>query len=86
LEADQAFQDLKIAFIMVPILIYLDFLKPFFLKRDASNYALEAILSQKGNNERFHLVAFPPQKFTTAEINYEIHDKELLAIDNSFQE
>ena len=71
---------------MAPILIPLDFLKPFFLESNTSNYALGAILSQKRNDERLRPIAFHSWKFTATKINYEIHDKELLAIVNSFQE
>ena len=42
MEADQAFQDLKKAFITAPILIQPDFQKPFFLESDASDFALGA--------------------------------------------
>jgi hypothetical protein len=65
-------------------LIHPDFLKPFFLESDASDSALEVVLSQKGEDKRLHPVAFHSRKFTAAEINYEIHDKELLAIVDSF--
>jgi hypothetical protein len=85
-EADQAFQDLKTAFTMAPIFIHPYFSKTFFLESDASDYALEAVLSQKGEDERLHPVAFHSQKFTAIEINYEIHDKELLAIVDYFEE
>jgi hypothetical protein len=84
LGTDQAFQDLKTAFITAPILIHSDFSRPFFLEIDASNCALVGVLSQKGDDEPLHLVAFNSQKFTATEINYEIHDKEFLAIVNSF--
>ena len=50
-EADQAFQDLKIAFTTTPILIHLDFSKPFFFESYASNYAIEVVLSQKEEDE-----------------------------------
>jgi hypothetical protein len=69
---------------MAPILIHPDFLKPFFLKNDAFDYALKAVLSQKGMDERLHPIVFHSRKFTTVKINYEIHDKELLTIVNSF--
>ena len=85
-EADQAFDTLKKAFTTAPILTHPDFLKPFFLETDASDFALGAVLSQSDNDGRLHPVAFHSQKFTAAEINYEIHDKELLAIVDSFQE
>jgi hypothetical protein len=44
------------------------------------------VLSQPDKDRRLHPVAFHSRKFTFAEINYEIHDKELLAIVDSFQE
>jgi hypothetical protein len=53
---------------------------------DASDFALGAVLSQPDKDGRLHPVAFHSRKFTAAEINYEIHDKELLAIVDSFQE
>ena len=83
---DQAFQELKKAFTMAPILIHFDFQKPFFLVSDVSHFALEAVLSQHSEDGRLHLVAFHSQKLFVAEINYEFHDKKLLAIINSLQE
>jgi hypothetical protein len=85
-ETDQAFETLKKAFTMALILTHPDFQKPFFLETDASDFALGAILSQPDKDGRLHPVAFHSRKFTVAEINYEIHDKELLAIVDSFQE
>jgi hypothetical protein len=85
-EANQAFETLKKAFTMAPILTHPDFQKPFFLETDASDFALGAVLSQPDKDGRLHLVAFHSQKFTAAKINYEIHNKELLAIVDSFQE
>jgi hypothetical protein len=85
-EANQTFETLKKAFTMVPILTHPDFQKLFFLETDASDFALGAVLSQPDKDGRLHPVAFHSRKFTAAEINYEIHDKELLAIVHSFQE
>ena len=85
-EAHQAFEALKKAFTTVPILIHPDFQKPFFLESDASDFALGAVLSQLSEDGRLHPVAFHSRKFMTTEINYEIHNKELLAIVDSFQE
>ena len=54
--------------------------KPFILEADASDFALGSVLSQPNENGLLHLVAIQSRKFEAAEINYEIHDKELLAI------
>ena len=85
-QAEKAFQDLKTAFTTAPILVHPDFAKAFYLETDASDFALGAVLSQMGVDEKLHPVAFYSRKFSAAEINYEIHDKELLAIVDSFQE
>jgi hypothetical protein len=85
-KAQQAFQDLKASFITAPILVHPDFSKPFYMETDALDLALGAILFQEGDGRRLHLVAFYSRKFYAVEINYEIHDKELLAIVDSFQE
>ena len=52
---------------------------------DASDFALGAVLSQLGDGKKLHPVAFHYRKFSAVEINYEIHDKELLAIVDSFE-
>ena len=84
--AQKAFEDLKTAFTTAPILVHPDFRKAFYLETDASDFALGAVLSQMDEGEKLHPVAFYSRKFSAAEINYEIHDKELLAIVDSFQE
>ena len=55
------------------------------MESDASDFALGAVLSQRDDDNRLHPNAFHSRKFTPAEINYEIHDKELLAIVDSFK-
>ena len=54
------------------------------VETDASDFALGAILSQK-HDGNLHPVAFHSRKFTTAEINYDTADKELLAIVDCFK-
>ncbi|MBW0542546.1 hypothetical protein O181_082261, partial [Austropuccinia psidii MF-1] len=46
---------------------------------DASDYALGAVLSQVSDSGK-HPIAFDSRKLIPAELNYEIHDKELLGI------
>jgi len=43
------------------------------------------VLSQRDKENRLHPVAFHSRNFQPAEINYEIHDKELLAIVDAFK-
>jgi hypothetical protein len=53
---------------------------------DAFDFAASAILSQLEEDNLLHLVSFGSCKFSLTEINYEIHDKELLAIVDVFEE
>ena len=83
---EKAFQDHKMAFTTAPILVHPDFVKAFYLKTDAIDFTFGAVVSRMGVDGKLHPIAFYSRKFSAAEINYEIHDKELLAIVDSFQE
>jgi len=56
---------------------------PIFIELDTSDYALAAILSTKVGN-KIHLITFHSRTFSAAEMNYNVHDKELLAIYEAF--
>jgi hypothetical protein len=84
-EAERAFDELKQRFTTAPILAHFNPERPVIVETDASDFALGAILSQRDENNRLHPVAFHSRKFSPAEINYEIHDKELLAIVDAFK-
>lgn len=64
---------------------HFDTQRPVIVETDASDFALVAVLSQKDNKGRLHPVAFHSRKFQASEINYEIHDKELLAVVDAFK-
>ena len=55
------------------------------MKTDALNYALAAILFIVNEENEVHLVAFHSHTFTVVELNYNTHDKELLAIFKAFK-
>ena len=55
------------------------------METDALDYALTAILSTVNEENKVHPVAFHSHTFTTVELNYDIHDKELLAIFEAFK-
>jgi len=84
-EAEATFKDLKHRFTTAPILAHFDPAKPVMVETDVSDFALGAILSQRDKEGRLHPVAFHSRKFQPPEINYEIHDKELLAIVDAFK-
>ena len=55
------------------------------METNASDYALAAILSIVNEDNEVHLVVFHSHTFTAAELNYDIHNKELLAIFKAFK-
>jgi hypothetical protein len=83
--ARDAFNTLKSAFTSAPILASWVPDKPLIVETDASDYALGAILSIVSDSGEVHPVAFHSRTFTSAEINYDTHDKELLAIYAAFK-
>ena len=56
---------------------------PIVVETDVSDYAPAAILSTQIGME-IHLLAFHLRTFNAAELNYDVHDKELLAIYKAF--
>jgi len=80
------FDTLKMAFTSAPILIHPDPAKPFIVETNVSDFALGAILSQFGIDGLLHPVAFYSRKLTSAEISYQVYDKEFLAIITAFEQ
>ncbi|MBW0552334.1 hypothetical protein O181_092049 [Austropuccinia psidii MF-1] len=78
-KAPSQFQILKEAFTTAPILSHFNPSLPAIVEFDASYYALGAVLSQVNDSGK-HPIAFDSHKLLPAELNYEIHDKELLGI------
>ena len=71
---------LKIKFTTVLILIVFNPKKEIIVKTNALDYALSKTISQIGDDGKLHLIAFYLRKLTLVELNYKIHNKELLAI------
>jgi len=55
------------------------------METDALDYALIAIFSVVNEDNEVHLIAFYSHTFIATELNYDIHDKELLAIFEAFK-
>ena len=79
-EEQAAFDELKKAFTIRPVLAAPDLDKEFRVKADASNYATERVLSMKCSNDLWRPVAFILKSLSDTERNYKIYDKEMLAI------
>ena len=84
-EQNKSFEELKTRFITAAILCHFFPDRKTIVETDASDFALGCVLSQP-KNKRLHPVAFHSQKLSDAERNYEIHDKELLAVPEAFKE
>ena len=83
--AHKSFQSLKTAFTTTSILTHWIPDKQLIVEMDASDYALGAILSLQLDSGEIHPVAFHSRTFTPPELNYNTHDKELLAIFEAFR-
>ena len=79
-EQETAFQALKTAFTTAPILQIPSDTAPFHLETDSSDFATGAVLEQLGEDKLWHPVAFYSKSLNEHECNYEIYNKELLAI------
>jgi hypothetical protein len=77
---------LKSAFIKEPILATFDPEKKILVETDASDYTIGAYISQPDKQGKLYPIAFYLRKMILAELNYEIHNKELLAVIIYFQE
>jgi len=55
------------------------------LETDASDFAIAGIVSQKFEDGKIHPVRFVSRKLSPAELNYDVYDKEMLAIVFSLQ-
>jgi hypothetical protein len=77
---ESAFRTLIHAFTTAPVLALPDHTRPFRLITDASDFATGAILEQPDALNRWHPIAYHSKSLQPTERNYEIHDKELLAI------
>ena len=82
----RAFDTLKQRFTEEPVLVMPDQTKPFQIECDTSKYASGAVLTQLDSNGDRHPCAFLSKTFSPTERNYEIYDRELLAIIRALEE
>ncbi len=82
----EAFDTLKQLFLEAPMLQMYDPVRATRVETDASDYALGAILSQQCDDGKWRPVFYHSRKFSGAELNYDVHDKELLAVISAFEQ
>jgi len=63
-----------------PVLVTLDLNKEIKVKMDTLDFTTGEVLSMKCENEKWRLVAYISKSLNKAKKNYEIHNKEMLAI------
>ncbi|ESK82457.1 reverse transcriptase-rnase h-integrase [Moniliophthora roreri MCA 2997] len=81
-----AFNLLKAKFLSEPILVMPDVDKPFVIEADASKWATDAVLRQKGTDGEWHPCGYLSKSLSPTEWNYEIYDCKLLAIYRALME
>ncbi len=82
----EAFDALKKAVTSTPVLTFPSQSGHFRLKCDASNFATRAVLSQAQADGMHQPITFMSKGFSDAEHNYQIQDKEMLAIMHTLDE
>ncbi|QRW23519.1 Retrotransposable element Tf2 protein [Rhizoctonia solani] len=82
---EAAFQELKGLVTKGPVLIHSNLELPYYLGTDALGVEI-AILSQRGPDNWLHPIAYVSKSFSGAKTNYDMHNKELLAILKALEE
>ena len=86
-EAEKAFLQLKGLFTSAPVLSQPDSSKQFIVEVDASDTVVGAILSQRcGPDNRLHPCAFFSRRLSPPERNYDVGNRELLAVKLALEE
>ncbi len=86
-EAEQAFTELKRRFISAPVLTQPDPALQFIVEVDASDTGVGAVLSQRSPvDHKIHPCAFFSRRLSPAERNYDIGNRELLAVKLALEE
>ena len=78
-EQTKAFNELKARVCSEPVIAIPIDNAPYRVEADASDYTVGAVLSQKQEG-KWHPTAYMSKVFSDVERNYEIYDKEMLAI------
>jgi len=82
-----AFEDLKTVVTTAPVLVSPQDSELFRVEADSSDFATGAVLSQQSTTDgKWHPVVFYSKSLSSMERNYEIHNKEMLAIIRALEE
>jgi len=81
-----AFDELRQKLCSTPVLTYFKAGRPLLVETDASQYVCSGILSQQDEDGKWRPIAYRSKTMKPAECNYDVHDKELLAIVQALKE
>ena len=76
----KAFQELKERFTKKLVLTALNLDQKLRMEVNASDYAINGVLSMECENERWKLVAFLSKSLNQTKRNYKIHNKDILVV------
>jgi hypothetical protein len=79
-EHQQAFDSIKQSLMEAPVLAIADQDRPFYVVCDASDFAIGCALMQRDDTGAERVISYQSRQLNTAERNYPVHDKELLAM------
>ena len=85
-DQQKAFEEMVLKFTTAPTLRHFDHSREVIIETDASDYVSAGVLSQRDDEGVLHPVAFFSKKHSPAECNYDIYDKELMAILKALEE
>jgi len=85
-EQQLAFETMITAFTTAPALCHFDHEREVIIETDASDYVSAGVLSQRDDEGVLHPVAYFSKKHSPAECNYDIYNKELMAIIKALEE
>ena len=80
MKQQEAFNGLIYKLPHAPILAQYDPKKPITIETDASKYVMAGIISQTGADGILRPIAYRSKSMSKSKCNYDVHDKELLAI------
>jgi len=80
IEQEMSFETLKKWFTKKPVLMAPDLYKKTKMEVDVLDYAIGGVLLMECNDGRWRLVVYLLKSLNETKRNYEIHDKEMLAV------
>jgi hypothetical protein len=82
----RAFEEMVVKFTTTPTLRHFDHSREVVIETDALDHLSAGVLSQRDDDRVLHPVAFFSKQYSPAECNYDIYDKELMAIIKELEE